>query len=161
MVWFAEKIPPFFIFPIQWKYFFLFFQGHTCSIWKFPGQGSNESCSCQPMQIQALSATYTTAHGNTRSLTHWVRPGIEPASSWIPVRFVSAKPLWELGKYFFVYLPFLFSWENIHFSFFPFSPLHTLGMEKFLGQGLNLHPSSDNAGCLATRQPGNYSFLPS
>jgi len=32
------------------------------------------------------SLTYTTAHGNTRSLTHWVRPGIEPASSWTPVR---------------------------------------------------------------------------
>ena len=29
-------------------------------------------------QIQAPSATYTTAHGNTRSLTHKVRPGIEP-----------------------------------------------------------------------------------
>ena len=25
-----------------------FFHGHTCSIWKFPGQGSNRSCSCQP-----------------------------------------------------------------------------------------------------------------
>ena len=27
---------------------------------------------------QLLSATYTTAHGSTRSLTHWARPGIEP-----------------------------------------------------------------------------------
>ena len=27
--------------------------------------------------------TYTTAHGNAGSLTHGVRPGIEPASSWI------------------------------------------------------------------------------
>ena len=26
-------------------------------------------------------ATYITACGNTESLTHWVRPGIEPASS--------------------------------------------------------------------------------
>ena len=23
----------------------LFFQGHTCGIWRFPGQGSNQSCS--------------------------------------------------------------------------------------------------------------------
>ena len=30
-------------------------------------------------------ASYSTAHGNARSLTHWVRPGIEPASSWILV----------------------------------------------------------------------------
>ena len=41
-------------------------------------------------------AVYTTAHGNAGSLTHWVRPGIEPASSWILVRFVSTEPWWEL-----------------------------------------------------------------
>ena len=44
---------------------------------------------------QAVSATYTTAWGNTRSLTHWARPGIEPASLWILVRFISAAPQWE------------------------------------------------------------------
>ena len=50
---------------------------HTC--WLTP----------QPQQhkIWAASATYTTAHGNARSLTHWVRPGI--ASTWILVRFVN------------------------------------------------------------------------
>ena len=31
----------------------------------------------------------TTAHGNAGSLTHWARPGIEPTSSWILVRFIS------------------------------------------------------------------------
>ena len=41
---------------------------------------------------------YTAAQGNARSLTHWVRPGIEPASSWIPVRFISAAPQWEFPK---------------------------------------------------------------
>ena len=35
----------------------------------------------QPRQIQAVSTTYTAAHGNADSLTHWARPGIEPASS--------------------------------------------------------------------------------
>ena len=40
-------------------------------------------------QIQAASATYTTAHSNTRSLTHLARPGIEPASPWLPVRFIN------------------------------------------------------------------------
>ena len=38
----------------------------------------------------------TTAHGNTGSLTHWARPGIEPVSSWILVRFISAAPQQEL-----------------------------------------------------------------
>ena len=35
----------------------------------------------QQHQIQAPSANYAAAYGNTGSLTHWVRPGIEPASS--------------------------------------------------------------------------------
>ena len=38
---------------------------------------------------QATPVTYATAHSNSRSLTHWERPGIEPASSWILVRFVN------------------------------------------------------------------------
>ena len=36
-----------------------------------------------------MSATYTTAHGKAWSLTHWVRPGIGPASSWILIWFVN------------------------------------------------------------------------
>ena len=50
----------------------------------------------QQGQIQAMSVTYTTAHGNAGSLTHWARSGIEPISSWIPVRFVVAEPQQEL-----------------------------------------------------------------
>ena len=37
----------------------------------------------------ATSSTYTTAHGNARSLIHWVRPGIKPASSWRLIEFVN------------------------------------------------------------------------
>ena len=50
-------------------------------------RGSNRSYSCrptpQPQQhwIQAESKTYTTAYGNAGSLTHWVRPWMEPISS--------------------------------------------------------------------------------
>ena len=38
----------------------------------------------QPWQhrIQATSATHATACGNTTSLTHWARPGIELTPSW-------------------------------------------------------------------------------
>ena len=39
--------------------------------------------------IRAKSATYTTAHGNAGSLTHWARPGIKLASWWILVRFLT------------------------------------------------------------------------
>ena len=74
------------------------FQLCTCSLWKFPSLGLNRNYSGrptlqpQPSQIWAASATYTTAHSNTGSLTHWVRPWIEPASSWILVGFVTAEP---------------------------------------------------------------------
>ena len=51
---------------------------------------------------RAASAAYTTAHGNAGSLTHWARPGIEPATSQLLVRFVSAAPQWELLKIFFI-----------------------------------------------------------
>ena len=50
----------------------------------------------QQCQIRASSVTYTIAHGNAESLIHWARPGIEPVSSSILVRFVSAEPRWEL-----------------------------------------------------------------
>ena len=64
----------------------------------------------QPQQlgIRAVSATWTTAHGNAGSLTYWARPGIEPATSWFLVRFISAAPRWEVlffegGGEFFMY----------------------------------------------------------
>ena len=40
----------------------------------------------------AMSMTYTTAHCNTRFLTHWARLGTEPATSWFPVRCISTAP---------------------------------------------------------------------
>ena len=43
----------------------------------------------QQHQIRAASVTYTTAHSNAGSLTHWMRPGIKPASSQILVGFLS------------------------------------------------------------------------
>ena len=58
----------------------------------------------QPQQhrIRAASVTYTTAHGNTTSPTHCVRPGIEPSFLWILVWYVSAVPQWELLTKIFV-----------------------------------------------------------
>ena len=70
-------------------------------MWKLPGLGSDQSCSCRPMlqqqkhRIWATSVTYTTGQGNARSLTHWAGPGIKPTSSWILVRFVTTEPPWN------------------------------------------------------------------
>jgi len=58
----------------------------------------SESCSCWPMlqpqshqgRIQAIPMQDPYhSHANTRSLTHWARPGIKPQSPWILVRFVT------------------------------------------------------------------------
>ena len=46
--------------------------------------------------IGATAASLYHSHSNSRSLTHWERPGIEPITSWFLVRFVSAVPRWEL-----------------------------------------------------------------
>ena len=43
-----------------------------------------------------LWPTYNTAHSKARSVTHWVRPRIEPATLWFLVRFVSSAPQREL-----------------------------------------------------------------
>ena len=47
-------------------------------------------------QIRATAASLRHSHSNSRSLTHWVRPGIKPAFSWKVVRFITAEPQWEL-----------------------------------------------------------------
>ena len=59
----------------------------------------------QQCQTQATSATYTTGNGNTGSLTYWARPGIEPTTSWLLVRSISAVPRWKLWyvEYLYVY----------------------------------------------------------
>ena len=43
----------------------------------------------QQHRIQATSMTHTTAHNSTGSLTHWARPGIEPATTRFLVGFVN------------------------------------------------------------------------
>ena len=66
---------------------------------------------------------YTTAHGNAGSLTHWVRPGIEPEASWFLVGFISTGPRWELPFPFLNGIiwsanPFHFVEANLSFFFF-------------------------------------------
>ena len=51
-------------------------------------------------QIGATAASlYHSSQQQAGSLTHWVRPGIEPASSWILVGFVSTVPQQKLPKH--------------------------------------------------------------
>ena len=43
-------------------------------------------------RIGVVAAGLPHSHNNARSLAHWARPGIEPVSSWILVRFISTEP---------------------------------------------------------------------
>ena len=82
---------------------FVFLGPHS---WLYGGSQARGESELQPSayptaqqhKIRAASATYTTAHCNTVSLTHWSRLGIEPTSSWILVRFVITEPQLELLK---------------------------------------------------------------
>ena len=87
---------------------FFSFQDHTLSIWKFLGQGLNQSYNCRPapqsqqFRILATSATYTTAHGQCRILNPLSKARDQTPilmdNSWV----VSAAPQWELQfTYFF------------------------------------------------------------
>ena len=83
-------------------FFLLLFRAAPEAYGSSQARGLNWNFSClptpEPQQCgtQATSATYTIAHGNTGSPTHWARPGIKPASSWIRVGFVTTEPQWEL-----------------------------------------------------------------
>ena len=70
--------------------------------------------------VWAMSVTDTTAHGNTRFPAHWGRPGLEPASSWILVRFISTAPPRELLPRGLLII-LIFSGNHIRFpwDFFP------------------------------------------
>ena len=67
---------------------FLFFGGGIFSIAASVAFGSSWAGVELELQLPA-STTYTTACGNAGSLTHWVRPGIESASLWILVGFLT------------------------------------------------------------------------
>ena len=70
----------------------------------------------QQLQIQAASATYTTAHSNARYLTGWARPEMEPVSSWILIRFNSAEPWWETPPSPIFYCTHFYVWDFLFYT---------------------------------------------
>ena len=96
-----------------------------------------------PQQHQIQTAVYTIAQGNAVSLTHWVRPGIEPITSWILVRFVTCWATTGTPVYKLWWLPFWLVWGDTSllicislmvilsiFSCFPFLPFVCLLWRK-------------------------------
>ena len=62
--------------------------------------------------IWATAASLHHSHRNAGSPIHWARPGIEPASSWILVRFISTAPQWELPASNFRYQIWRCQWPT-------------------------------------------------
>ena len=60
--------------------------------------------------LSCICNLHHSSRQNARSLTHWERPGIEPASWWILVGFISTELQWELPLYAFLKHKF----SNIH-----------------------------------------------
>ena len=74
----------------------------------------------QQHQICAVSLTYTRLHSNAGSLTHWVRSGIKPTTSWFLVGFLSTVPWWD-HLFLFVFCFFCFCFCFCFFCLFAFS----------------------------------------
>ena len=94
--------------------------------------GSNQSYSCWPSpqaqqrQIWGASETYTSAHSNAGSPTHWTKPGIKPTSLWILVRFFSTVSQWKLHGFFTdtrFSLLLLYVSPSLQFRVYPHLPL--------------------------------------
>ena len=79
----------------------------TCAAYGGSGKGLNWSCSYRPIP-RPMSATYTTAHGNIRSLTHWARPGdrayILMDIRWVCFHWATAGTPWMLFFFFCICL---------------------------------------------------------
>ena len=92
----------------------------------------------QPQQhrLQASAVTLARPHGNTGSLTHWARPGIKLASSWILVRFLTC---WAKMGTPYNSLKIIVYWDN------------TL----LVGTKINM---TLKEGCLATSSKTEYAF---
>ena len=84
------------------QFFFFFFLGLHPLLMEVPKARGCIGYRCWPtpqlqqLEIWDMSVTYTTAHCNAGCFTHWERPGMEPASSWILVGFITTEPQQEL-----------------------------------------------------------------
>ena len=100
----------FFSFPFLSFFFFFFFIFRAAPIAYGGSQAKGSNWSC--------SYSLHHSHSNARSLTHRVRPEIKPASSWIPVGFVTHwATMGTPKKTFFKHLSnMLWTWVYIFYT---------------------------------------------
>ena len=103
--------------PVYWRLFLFFVFRFFVFCFLFKATPAAYGSFWVRHQIWGVSATYTTAHGKTGSLTHWARPGIKPTSSWILVGFISIAPQRELCIWVFPFFYQLLTTLAISFSY--------------------------------------------
>ena len=87
-------------------FFFGLFRVAPTAYGSSQASGQIRSCSLRPTpqpqqcQIQACLRPTSQLVATPHPLTCWARPGIEPASSWMLARFLSAEPQWGLCQIF-------------------------------------------------------------
>ena len=90
----------FFFFLFFFFFFFFFFYFLGLQLWhmEIPRLGDESvlqlSAYATATAMPDLSHVWDLRHSSRQSqiLTHWVRPGIEPATSWFLIRFISTAP---------------------------------------------------------------------
>ena len=99
------------------SFFFLLFRTASAAYGCYQARGPIKAAAAHLVTatgIQAESAAYTTTHSKAGSLTRWARLGIQPASSWILVGFITTEPQQELliniFNYMFWMIPFGIYW---------------------------------------------------
>ena len=79
------------VFHMDFFFFFVFLGAHLRHT-EVPSLGVESELQLLAYTTATATPDPSIAHGNAGSLTHRVRPGIEPESSWILVRFVIIEP---------------------------------------------------------------------
>ena len=91
-------------------------------------------------QNGVTAASLYHSHSNTRSPTHWARPGIELESSWILVAFIFAVPQWELPPLVFmlnlIFITLGDGSEKMLLQFLSKCVLPTFSSKSFVESGL-------------------------
>ena len=92
----------------------------------------------QQCQIRATSVTYTMAQDNSRSLTHWAEPSIEPASLWTLCQALN--PLSHSGNS--LRCLFLIASSCLYWPYLVLYGLNKIILEQWLKHCHSMHGSS-------------------
>ena len=107
------------------------------------------------LDLSLICSLQYTSHGSTGSITHWARSGIEPASSWMLVRFVTAELQQEL---LYLQSVFTYSYDLELQEFFPLFWKQGKNADQSW-YGLNTSATPNAPPSQVPKEPENYLLL--